>query len=290
MVQWLAPEVRTDDSEGDAARSLVEQRNRLAQITLGNGQQRFVGEGAADKRNPEWEVVRTESGRSSDDGKIHQVHEICVVTEIGVELHRIGSNLLVGIDGASRWQKQQVDVCPLWLGLAEQFVQAIVGFEGIDRRVSAGSADDPAHDRFDVCGVFAEEVLDRGQTFRDPRTAIKKIGSFTERRKINFHSLAPDPLELLNGRPVELRSFFVAEELQLVGGWNSESKTGVHPGCRPIRGTRLARKRIVLVEALGDLPDGMRRAAGAGENGSAVERAAGGDDSLRAEQAARGLH
>ena len=256
---------------------------------MGNGQQRFVGKGAADKRDAEREAVRAESGRSSDGSKIHQVHEICVVTEIGVELHRIGSNLLVGIDGASRWQEQQVDVCPLWLGLAEQFVQAIVGFEGFDRRVSAGSADDPAHDRFDVCGVFAEEILDRGQTFRDPRTAIKKIGGFTEHRKINFDSLPANPFELLNGRPVKFGSFIVAEEFELIGCWNSESKADVHPGCRPISGTRLAGKRIVLVEALGDLPDGMRRAAGACEDGGAVERAASGDDSLRAEQAARGL-
>ena len=82
----------------------VQEQSGSADVAIRQREQGFVGECRADERNSEGEAVRTEAFGSRNSCEIHQVHKICVVTEIRVQLHRIRSDLLVGVYRSGRRQ------------------------------------------------------------------------------------------------------------------------------------------------------------------------------------------
>ena len=79
---------------------------------------------------------------TADAGQIQQIHEVGVVSEIGVEPHRIGLHFLDRVGGSGGGQEQHVHAIPLRFGGAFEFTQTIFGFEGFDCGVTACAGDD----------------------------------------------------------------------------------------------------------------------------------------------------
>src|SRR5690348_10363284 len=119
----------SNDGQIHAPGYSFKQRSLSTEIAMGEREKSFVRKRWSYERNSKWQTVRTKSRRSRDSREDHQVHKIRVIAEIRVHLDRVCGHLLVGVNGSSGGQDQNVHRAPLAEGGAAQIQQAILGLE-----------------------------------------------------------------------------------------------------------------------------------------------------------------
>jgi hypothetical protein len=82
---------------------------------------------------PKRNSVRPEPCRHGDRREIHQVHEVGVGAEAGIELHGVGKHLRNLEGGTSGRQEQEVNFRPFSLRLADHIGKLVEGLERLER-------------------------------------------------------------------------------------------------------------------------------------------------------------
>ena len=95
----------------------------------GQIEQRTLGKGGGDQRNPEGEPVFAKTRRDRNRRQIEQVHEIRIQTEIGIEAERVRVNRSFLVDRAASRQKQHVNRPEYDIGLTLQHEAEIDSYE-----------------------------------------------------------------------------------------------------------------------------------------------------------------
>src|SRR5262249_55755777 len=122
--------------------------------------------------------------------KVEQVHEVRVVTKVGVELNGVGLNLWDGVGGAGGRHQQQVHLRPCPCCLRLEHLQTVQTFKGVHCGEPCSAADDLASDGQEGVGVAGIKVLERCQAFRHPRAVVEQLGRLPKRREVDLDAFA----------------------------------------------------------------------------------------------------
>ena len=254
------------------------------------GKQRNFGEGLADEADAEGKAVGAHAGGKGDGCEVEEVNEVGVLAEVAVALDGIGGDLFDGVGARGCGEQKEVDLLPDGTGLAAKLFEFVGGVEGIDGRVIGGAGDDLPDGGVHVCGVLLDEVGDGAVALGNPGTFVEETGDGEEWGQVDFNGFAAEFFECVDRGLIERGVVGVAEEFE--GGWCGDAEAeggGSAPGRGSGTGGGSAGVWVVGIEASGCVEDEGGVECGFGEDGDAVEGAAGGHDAVCADDAASGL-
>ncbi len=124
----------------------VRVRKRFAEKFPGDPHQLCFSPGRANERYPEWQTIRPESGGNARPAKIHEIYEIRIATQVGIELHGIRKHLLDAINRSGcRAAASASHSGPEWLGKTNQLRQPVGRLERLRRREVSSAFHDAAY-------------------------------------------------------------------------------------------------------------------------------------------------
>ena len=110
------------DREQDAPGSFVEIHG-LTEIFASQCEQRLIEKSGADQRHSKWKAIGTEACRDCNGCEIHQIDEVGVEAEIGIQPDRVRVDGLSCVDRSCCRQQQDIDSRPLFGSLLLQRFQ-----------------------------------------------------------------------------------------------------------------------------------------------------------------------
>jgi len=119
-------------------------------------EQRAIGIGGSDQREPEGKTRFAKPARQRNRSKVEQVDEIGVESEIGVAAKRFGSDLGNLVDRAGGGQQQKIHRREQPIRGAPERGQFVLRAIGVERAVASSPFDDRAGDRQHRPGVLAQ--------------------------------------------------------------------------------------------------------------------------------------
>ena len=127
---------------------------------VADGGKHAVGQRRPDQRHAEGNSVGAEPGRHGQRRKIHQVDEIGVDAEPGVERDGIGEHLGDGVGRGRRSAAAAVDLRPFSPRGADQLGKLVEGLKVSAALFCLRAEDDAAHDRVDRLRVSRDKIAD----------------------------------------------------------------------------------------------------------------------------------
>src|SRR5215813_10172614 len=202
------------------------------------------------ERHAERQPVALEPRRHGDRREVEQVHEVGVVAEVRVQLHRLGFELVDALDRARRRRDEDVDLVPHWRRAALELLQPVVPGKGVVRREALCAAYDHRRDRVQRPGIALDEVADGDVTLGDPGPLVKQPRGFKEWAKVDAFSFTPKTLEAFQHFLEQLRRLRIAKKLELLSSRHAEAQASERAWQGTRRRSGAARERVARIEAL----------------------------------------
>ena len=245
--------------------------------------------GRPDQRDADRKAARLEAAGHGNRRQIQQIGEVRVIAKVRIAVDRLGFQLRKAEGGPGRRHQQDVGLVPHGADGLCEFLQAILGLEGIHGSRGQADLDDAARDRKQHVRLDRQHRADGRGALRRPG-AVEKIGRLHPGGEIDFQSGAPQGFGPRDRLGEEGLSLDVAEEfeLSLMRYGEGEGRRRLGQRCLEADG-RGPRVGILRVEPVGYVQHRQRIGHGQREDRNAVDGPAGGDHAAIAEHPRVGL-
>jgi hypothetical protein len=160
-------------------------------------QQRPVGEGRRDERDPEGQPVVAARSGHGDRREVEQVDEVGVCPQPRVGGDRLGGHLGVGGEGGRRGDHQGVEPGERLLGVAVQLGEAVLTGERVDGREARAATDHRADGGIGAHVVALQEGSDGGVALGQPWAVVEEGRRLEERLEVDLDDLVGQRLGTL---------------------------------------------------------------------------------------------